>query len=124
MRAQVSDAYLSRKVQRRVSGITVPQISHVEISSAPPATLVARADLGAGPLSVPTTLDVRPYATNGRIQMDLVSANVAGVPIPTPLIGALADSMNGAARNLAGPNAYVVGVYVIPTGLEIMVDYR
>ena len=124
VKAQVSDAYLSRKVQQHVAGIVVPQISNVAISSAPPATLIAGVDLGVGPFSVPGTLQVRPYAANGRVHVDLVSANVAGVPIPAPLIGALADSMNSAAQDLARPNARVVGVRVTPTGLEILVDYR
>jgi uncharacterized protein YpmS len=119
----VADSYLSRVVQRHVAGVSFPQIRNVRVASVPPAALVLTADLGAGPISAPASVEAQPVAQNGAIQVRIVDMSVAGIPIPSQLTVALADAVNSSARHAVGPNTRITGVTVKPGGLEIYADY-
>jgi hypothetical protein len=120
----LADSYLSRLVQRRVDQVSFPQIQHVSVTSSPPAALIASADLTAGPLSAPATVEVQPVAEGGKVQIRIISVRVAGIPIPSQLTGALADAINSSARQAVGPDTRITSLAVTPGGLEIWANYR
>jgi hypothetical protein len=102
LRIVISNAYLARTVQRRVSGMRLPSVDHVRIASHPPTSLVMRVDLSLGLVSAPAALELAPVATNGHIQTQLVSSEVVGVPIPPPLAGFVTDAINRRMAVLPG----------------------
>lgn len=124
VRVTIADGYLSRVAQQRVASISVPTIRHVSVASSPPAELIVSADAAVGPVSAPITLALQPVAEGGAVQVHVVSAHVAAIPVPAPLTGVVSDSINASARRLVGANARITGVVVTPFGLEIYANYR
>jgi len=123
LRIVISDAYLARTVERRVSGMRVPSVDQVRIASNPPRSLIMRVDLSLGPLSAPAALELSPVAKNGHVQIRLISSEVAGVPIPPQLAGFVTDAINHRIADLPGGGGQVTGVRILTSGLEILADY-
>lgn len=124
LRVMISDTYLSRAVGNRLSSLTAPQVTNLRISSVPPNYLVAAATLTAGPLAAPASVQIQPVAANGQIEITIIASSLAGVPIPSQLIGVVQDSINARTRRLLGAHTSVVGARVLPSGLEVDANYR
>jgi len=123
LRIFISDAYLARAVERRLSGIPVPSVDKVRIASNPPKSLIMRVGLTLGLLSAPAALELMPVARNGHVQTLLVSTEVAGIAIPPPLTGFMEGAINSRIAELPGGGGRATGVRVLPSGLEILADY-
>jgi hypothetical protein len=122
--AVLSDAYLSRLVNRAARGSGVASLHNIRLSSNPPGALVAQADGTIGPLTVPVSADVAPSAQNGSVQITLLSTHVGSVPIPTAFTGLIEAQVNQAVRSALGGSVRVVAVDVVPQGLEVYANYR
>lgn len=118
----ISDTYLARLVQQRSGSIAFPQVRNVVITSVPPAVVVVRADLLAGPVSTPSSLEVQPIAEGGTIDMRILSSHVAGIPVPPLLTSILQDAINRAARRAITPRVHIVAVRVRPEGVDVYAD--
>jgi hypothetical protein len=123
LRIFISDVYLARMVERRVSGINLPTVTDVRIASHPPTSLIMRVDLSIGPLSAPATLELAPVVESGQMQTRLVTTEVAGIPIPPQLAGFVVATINSRIAQLPGTGGQVTGVRILASGLEISVDY-
>lgn len=124
VRVLIADTYLAHLVQQRASTISAPSIQNVTVSSSPPNILNTSADVAAGPLSAPVTLQIQPLATNGSIQLHVVSAQVGAVPVPPQLAGLVIDAINSTIQRQVNANAQVTAVTVTAGGLEIYANYR
>ena len=123
LRLTLSDAFIARELQRRFTAISFPTVTHVGIGSVPPVGLAVRADIGAGPVSAPLSMEVQPVAEHGQVAISIISTHLAGIPIPSQLTGFLADIINSRAHNLLGSETRVVRVRTVPGALEILADY-
>lgn len=124
VRVFVSDRYLSRLVQRHASSIQLPQVRDVHIRSAPPAGLIATAQLSVGPISAGATMELAPEVQAGRVRMRIVSSTVAGIPIPDQLAGIVESQMNAATGNVSTNGARITGVRVTARGVQITANAR
>jgi len=120
----VADRYLSRLVEQKVAGIDPPRISHVAITSDPPGALVARADARLGPISAPVSMLLHPVVENGGVQLRIISTQVGAIPLPAPLSGAIEQSVNASLDQALRSGARVVGITVLPQGLDIFLNYQ
>jgi len=102
LRIFISDAYLARVVERRLSGIPVPSVDKVRIASNPPQSLIVRVGLTLGLLSAPAALELMPVARNGHVQTLLVSTEVAGIALPPQLTGFMEGAINSRIAELPG----------------------
>lgn len=123
LRIHISDTYLSRTVQAHVAGMTLPTIQHVQVRSSPPAALIVTADLGAGPVSAGSSMEVQPIAAGGSVQIQIVSTHIAGIPIPSQLTGFLQDAINSNTHRLLNAQTRITGVTVQPDGVEVLASY-
>jgi serine/threonine-protein kinase len=123
VRVFISDSYLSRAVQQRVAGMTLPEIHNVRVLSSPPAALLVNADLTVGPFTAPSSMEVQPVASGGGVQVQIVESHIAGIPIPSQLTGFLQDAINGETQHALSTHSRVTGVAVRPDGVEILADY-
>lgn len=120
----VADRYLSRLVEQKVAGIALPRISHVTITSNPPGALVARADASLGPVSAPVSMLLHPVVENGGVHLQIVSTQVGALPLPAPLSGAIEQSVNASLDQTLRSGARVIGIAVLPQGLDIFLNYQ
>lgn len=123
VRIIISDGFITRAVQQRVAGMTLPSIQQVRVTSNPPSTILVHIDLTTAQVSAPAALEIQPIAENGQIQVHVVSTNVAGIPVPPPLAGFVADAINSHSGHVLGDNARVTGVEVVPGAVEILANY-
>lgn len=122
VRVSLSDGYLSRLIEERASGNGIIAVTDVQVRSAPSA-LTVRADASLGPLTAPITVELQPVVVGGDVQERIIATQVGAVPIPAPLTGLVAGSINASLRHILGANATVTGVRVTPRGLDITADY-
>lgn len=120
----VADRYLSRLVEQKVAGIDLPRISHVAITSNPPGALAARADASLGPISAPVSMLLHPVVENGGVHLRIVSTQVGAIPLPAPLSGAIEQSVNASLDQTLRSGARVIGITVLPQGLDIFLNYQ
>jgi len=123
LRVRISDAYLSRTVQQHVAGMTLPTIKNVQVRSSPPAALVLTADLGAGPVTAGSSMEVQPVVAGGSVHIQITSTHIAGIPIPSQLTGFLQDAINSNTQRLLSAHTRITGVSVKPDGLEVLATY-
>jgi hypothetical protein len=124
VRVTLSDSYLSKAVQARVQGQTLPTVRNVRISSHPANVLIMSADLSAGPVGTSGSVEVQPLASGGNFAIHVVAMNVAGVPIPSQLGSYLEQAVNSNLAPLLDPHTRVVGVLVTKTGLQVDARYQ
>jgi hypothetical protein len=121
VRILVSTSYLARQIE---AGAGALGIRHLRLRSAPPSVLRADMQLSAAWFTVPASLQLQPTARQGRLQLRVLSAKVVGVPVPVALAQLLVDALNGSTRRILGAQARVVGVRVVPQGVDMSVNYR
>lgn len=122
VRISLSDGYLTRIVQARLSGNGIVSIRDLQVRSAPP-DLVVRANAALGPLSAPITVELQPLAAGGDVQVRIVATHLGVVPIPNVLTGLVTGSINDSLRHTLRANASVTGVAATPRGLDITANY-
>ena|SRR5437763_1721728 len=118
---RISDSYLSHLVQPQASGLG---FTDVVVTSVPPSELVARGNLTVGPVTLPAALSFQPVAVNGALHVNLVEAQVAGIPLPGQLVPVVAGRINSAINQRVGKQAAVQSVRVTPSGLDVTANYR
>ena len=125
VQATIADGYLARRLEEQVAGAGgfSGMITHVTVQSSPPSTLVLGADASIGPLTAPVSLQVAPQAANGALQIQVIQANVGAVPVSGPLVDALLRAINQRSVQVLGSGARIVGVKVVPGGLEIDANF-
>lgn len=121
-RVSLSDGYLTRAVQVRLSSTGIVSIRGVQVRSAPPV-LVVRADAGVGPFSVPISVELQPIAATGAVQVRIIATHIGVVPVPNVLTGLVTGSINDSLRRTVGARAKVTGVTVTRSGLDITANY-
>lgn len=119
LRATVSDSYLTRLVATRAAGIQFPTVTHVQVLSNPPATLVVDANVSAATVTAPLVMALQPVAQNGRVQVQVVSASLAGIPVPAQLTGIVEEQINHAVNRVAGTDARITGVLITGQGMTV-----
>jgi hypothetical protein len=122
IRVSLSNGYLTRVVQTRLSSHGVVSIRDLQVQSAPPV-MVVRAEAGIGPFSAPITVELQPVAASGAVQVRIVATRIGIVPVPNILTGLVAGSINDSLRHALGANATVTGVSVTKRGLDITANY-
>lgn len=122
VRASLSDRYLTRTVQERLSATGIISVRGVQVRSAPP-TLVVRATASIGPLSAPITVELEPFAAGGDVRVRIIATHIGSLPVPGVLIGLVTGSINDSLRHSLGANARVTGVNVTRPGLDIAANY-
>lgn len=120
LRVIASDGYLARAIQQRVQGVTVPSVRNLAVRSVPHRSLLVQMDLVAGPISAPVSLEVKPLASNGDIQLQVIAARVGSIPIPSQITGLVTSAISDSSRVRLGANTHVTGVDVTAAGLEIL----
>ncbi len=123
MRVTVSDGYLARRIQARLSGVRLVQVRNVTVTSAPPNELIARANVEVGSAAVPVALGLQPVAEGGAMQVRIVSSQVGQVPVPAVLSNLAAGAVDLAVAHLLPSGMRVVGTSVSDQGLVIQADY-
>lgn len=121
LRIQLSDRYLARLVEARVSGMGV---SNVSVSSALPGTLIAAGTLNFALATAPVSMQIQPVASGGTIQVNVIDLRVGSVPVPGGVVPAIGGSINSSVRSRLGRNTVVRAVRVTPGGLEVDADSR
>jgi hypothetical protein len=122
VRVSLSNAYLTRVAQARLSSHGILSIRGLQMRSAPPLMIV-RAEAGIGPFSAPITVELQPVATSGNVQVQIVTTHIGVVPVPSVLTGLVAGSINDSLRHALGAKATVTGVRVTTRGLDITANY-
>lgn len=120
LQVTISDGYLSRAIQQRLGGLTLPSVKNVAVRSVPHRSLLVGLDLAAGPVSAPVSIEVQPVAANGTIDLRVISTRVAGIPIPAQITGLVSTAINDSTRVHLRANTRVTGVDVTATGLEVL----
>jgi hypothetical protein len=80
-------------------------------------------NLAVGLLSIPAEVRVQPTAVNGKVTINVLSLQVAGVPLPAQIGDIIAGVINRSAANATGSQVQVTGVTVVPQGLLIVANY-
>lgn len=122
VRVSLSDGYMTRIIQARLSSTGIVSIGDVQVDSAPPA-LVVHANAGIGPLSAPVTVELQPVAAGGAVQVRVIATHIGVVPIPNVFTGLVTGSINDSLHHTLGAHANVTGVSVTPRGLDITANY-
>jgi LmeA-like phospholipid-binding len=122
VRVSLSDGYLTRAVQARLSSTGIVSIHGLQVRSAPPA-LVVHADAAIGPVSAPISVELQPVATGGAVQVRIIATHIGAVPVPNVLTGLVTGSINDSLRHTLGARATVTGVAVTQRGLDITANY-
>lgn len=118
----LSDGFMTRTAQARLSSTGIVSLRGVQVRSAPPA-LVVRADAGVGPVSAPITVEFLPVAVSGTVQVRIIATHIGIVPVPNALTGLVTGSINDALRRTLRNNATITGVIVTQRGLDITANY-
>jgi hypothetical protein len=122
VQVSLSDEYMTRIVQARLSSTGIVSFHDLQVRSAPPA-LVVRGDAGIGPLSAPITVELQPVAAAGDVQVRIIATHIGIVPVPNVLTGLVTGSINDSLRHTLGANATVTGVTATQRGLDISANY-
>lgn len=123
VRITISDGYLARRIQQKLSSLGMAQVSGVTVASVPPSELIARGQVTAGPLSEPVTLGLQPVAAGGTVQVRIVSTHVGGIPVPSVFTTLVQNVMDRAITQAIGSQVRIVGTAVTRQGLVISADY-
>ncbi len=123
VRITISDGYLARRIQRKLGGLGMVQVSRVTVASSPPAELIARGQVTAGPVSEPVTLGLQPVATGGTVRVRIVSTRVGAIPVPSVFTTLVEGVINDAVTRSIGNQVRIVGAAVTDQGLVISADY-
>jgi hypothetical protein len=65
---------------------------------------------------------MQPVVEGGQIRVNVISSEVAGIAIPSQLTGFIEDAINSRTNNLLRGGGRIVGVRVLPAGIEVSVD--
>lgn len=122
VRIELSDGYLTKKVRARLSSTGIVSVHALEVGSAPP-DLVVRAEVGLGPLTAPVTVELRPLAVAGEVQVRITATHIGPIPVPNALTGLVTGSINDSLRHILGGQARVTGVMTTQAGLDITANY-
>jgi hypothetical protein len=120
VRVTISDDYLGKRIGQDAAAYNV---QNVRVRSLPPRTLVVDMNLAVGLLSIPAEVRVQPTAVNGKVTINVLSLQVAGVPLPAQIGDIIAGVINRSAANATGSQVQVTGVTVVPQGLLIVANY-
>lgn len=123
VRVHVSDGYLARVIEQRVSALGAVTLQNVSVASSPPRLLLVRGDAGVAGLTVPAELELEPIAANGAVQADIIQVQVAGLPVPGVLSDLVSGSINDSLRRAIPHNARVTGVVVTQGGVDLSADF-
>lgn len=123
VRITISDAYLARRIQQKLTSLGMAQVRGVTVASAPPSELIARGRVTAGPLSDPVTLGLQPVAAGGTVQVRIASTQIGGIPVPSVFTTLVENVINGAITRSIGGQVRIVGTAVTKQGLVISADY-
>jgi hypothetical protein len=123
VRITISDGYLARRIQQKISSLGMAEVSGVSVASAPPSELIAHGRVAAGPLSEPVTLGLQPVAASGTVQVRIISTQVGGLPVPSVFTTLVANVINQAITRSIGNQVRIVGTAVTGQGLVISADY-
>ncbi len=122
VRVSLSNGYLTRTAQARLSSTGIVSIHELRVRSAPPA-LVVRADASIGPISAPITVELQPVAVGGVVQVRIIATHIGVVPVPNVFTGLVTGSINDSLRHTLRANATVTGVAATQRGLDITANY-
>lgn len=116
VRVDIASRYLGARLLGR-TGVVV--LREPRVTALPDDSLRIHLNCGIGPISLPAGLVVQPTVRASRLRSAVLSARLAGLPVPRWLAQSILDASAGGSQTLPGLDAAITGVRVTAHGLEI-----
>lgn len=121
VRIELANQYLTRQVQARASSSSVAAPLHgLTVQSNLGDQVVVSGNAMVGGTSVPAQILVRPAVSQNRVVLQVVRANLGGLPLPGGLFQSLEDSVNRQIALMVGTSSYrIVDVSTTQNGVQV-----
>lgn len=122
-RIVLSAAFLNRELQTQAARTSTGQpFQNVALRTGDGDLVTVAGTMSArnGAIKAPIKITVRPVARGNRVALQVVRADLGGLPLPSGLFRGLEDSMNRQLSQMLGNSSYrIVGVSTSTEGVSV-----